>query len=220
MICSALEIDQFIQDSWDWDKAPWKNTQAYLLTHYMGERPSHFPQTRVKLVYDSDALYLMFQVQDQYVRAQALRDQDPVCQDSCVEFFFIPHSDKSLGYFNLEINCGGTLLFHFQKEPRKNPVVLSEQICRKMNRFHSLPKTVDPEIKTPVQWEVGCRIPFDLLTPFARVVKPGPGAVWQVNFYKCADKSSHPHWLTWAPVDHPVPDFHRPGCFGRLHFKG
>ena len=37
----------------------------------MGEYPLHFPDTRVKLAYDDQAIYLMFRVQDRYVRAQA-----------------------------------------------------------------------------------------------------------------------------------------------------
>ena len=34
----------------------------------------------------------------------------------------------------------------------------------------------------------------------------------------CADRSSHPHWLTWAPVDCPQPDFHRKEFYGTLEF--
>jgi hypothetical protein len=39
------------------------------------------------------------------------------------------------------------------------------------------------------------------------------------NFYKCADQTSHPHWLTWASVDYPQPKFHLPEFFGRLVFE-
>jgi hypothetical protein len=41
---------------------------------------------------------------------------------------------------------------------------------------------------------------------------------WRVNFYKCADRTSHPHWLTWAPVDSPAPNFHLPDAFGIMEF--
>ena len=39
------------------------------------------------------------------------------------------------------------------------------------------------------------------------VISPSPRAVWRVNFYKCADDTSHPHWLTWSPVELPDPKF-------------
>nr|WP_319490879.1 carbohydrate-binding family 9-like protein [uncultured Desulfobacter sp.] len=28
-----------------------------------------------------------------------------------------------------------------------------------------------------------------------------------------------PHWLIWAPVDFPTPDFHQPQAFGALCFQ-
>lgn len=51
------------------------------------------------------------------------------------------------------------------------------------------------------------------------VDKPAPGTRWRANFYKCADKTSHPHWLTWAPVDYPKPKFHLSGFLGWIEFK-
>lgn len=32
--------------------------------------------------------------------------------------------------------------------------------------------------------------------------------------------SSHPHWLTWAPIDWPRLDFHRKELFGFLELGG
>jgi hypothetical protein len=52
-----------------------------------------------------------------------------------------------------------------------------------------------------------------------KVEKPGPGVTWRANFYKCADKTSHPHWLTWAHVNYPKPKFHLPEYFGRIEFE-
>ena len=52
-----------------------------------------------------------------------------------------------------------------------------------------------------------------------KVEKPGTGVSWRANFYKCADKTSHPHWLTWAEIDYPNPKFHLPDFFGRLDFE-
>jgi hypothetical protein len=38
------------------------------------------------------------------------------------------------------------------------------------------------------------------------------------NFYKCADETISPHYLSWNPIDAPAPDFHRPEFFGEIHF--
>lgn len=201
----------------DWEHPVWSNIPALELAGFMGTRPEHFPRTSAKLAYDGEALFVCFHVFDQFVRATADRHQDAVCVDSCVEFFFTPSTDVSLGYFNLELNCGGTMLFHFQREPRLNshPIAGVQEIAV----HHSLPKLVEPQIDVPTEWTVSYRMPFSVLKPhFPSFEIPLPGTIWRANFYKCADESTHPHWLTWSPVDFAIPDFHRPGDFGVLQF--
>ena len=60
--------------------------------------------------------------------------------------------------------------------------------------------------------------PFAALEPYAAVARPQRGDRWRGNLYKCADHTSHPHWLTWAPINRPRPDFHVPDQFGILTF--
>jgi hypothetical protein len=57
-----------------------------------------------------------------------------------------------------------------------------------------------------------------MLEKYTNVKRPATGVQWRANFYKCGDKTSHPHWLTWSVVDKPEPDFHRPEFFGILEF--
>jgi len=204
----------------DWDKAAWKPVEPVELTRFMGKRPDHFPRTRAKVLYDDEALYVIFRVEDRYVRAVAAKHQDAVCLDSCVEFFFVPGPDASRGYFNLEMNCGGTILFNFQLVPRKDQVPLAPSDLANIQVAHKLPPIVQPEIAEPTTWTVEYRLPTDLVAkycPSAR--KPAPGVTWRANFYKCGDNTSHPHWLTWSPVGRPHPDFHVPESFGTLEFK-
>ena len=99
----------------NWDKLPWNDIQPLVIDNYMGDEPDHKPQVQAKLAYDDQAIYVIFQVEDKYVRAVAKGYQGSVYMDSCVEFFFTPGGDVKKGYFNLETNCGGTALFHFQK---------------------------------------------------------------------------------------------------------
>ncbi len=203
-----------------WDAPGWRDIPAAVLTCYMGEKPSHFPKTAVKLAYGKTALSGIFRVEDQYVLAVATHNQQSVCRDSCVEFFFSPAPDSDQGYFNFEVNCGGIFLFHFHPlSTREDFVELPETLCNKVDCRPSLLQIVNPEIGDSTIWTVSFRIPFDILEKFCRSTIPGPGSVWCCNFYKCADATSHPHWLTWAPVDVPKPDFHRPEFFGTLLFE-
>jgi len=74
------------------------------------------------------------------------------------------------------------------------------------------------EITEPLEWNLEYSIPVSVLKKYMKVDDPGPGVTWRANFYKCADKTSHPHWLTWALVDYPRPKFHLPEFFGRIVF--
>lgn len=203
-----------------WDTAPWNNIPVLALTHHMGPGPDHFPWTEAKLIFDDEAVFVMFRVRDRYVRAKAKHHQDNVFEDSCVEFFFTPATDMSRGYFNLEMNCGGTMLFHFQTGRGKDRVVIPKEECEEIFCVHSLPHSVEPEIQEPLTWTVSYRVPIGLLKKYTKVVPPGPRVQWRANFYKCGDRTSHPHWLAWSPVDVPKPDFHRPEFFGILEFEG
>ena len=207
---AALTIDA------NWDKSSWKNIRPLSLDQYMGEKPEHRPNTQVKMAYDDEAVYVIFRVEDRYVRSLMKEHQKGVCQDSCVEFFFTPGPDVAAGYFYLEMNCSGTMLFRFNG-PNK-VVAFQKDEYSAMSIAHSLPETVDPEIQTPVTWTLEYRLPFALLKKACPLALPGPGVTWRANFYKCADDSSHPHWLTWSPVDNPTPQFHMPKFFGVLNF--
>jgi hypothetical protein len=69
---------------------------------------------------------------------------------------------------------------------------------------------IDPELAKPTTWTLEYKIPFSLLERFGRLERPKPGVTWRGNFYKCADDTSHPHWLTWSPVTNAKPSFHLP----------
>ena len=91
--------------------------------------------------------------------------------------------------------------------------------CKKIKISHSLTKEVEQELTEPETWKLEFSIPISILAKYMKVDAPGPGVSWKANFYKCADKTSHPHWLTWTLVDYPNPKFHLPEFFGRLDFE-
>ena len=103
-----------------WDKPQWRGVKPIEIKNHMGSKPEYQPVTQAKALYDDENIYVIFRVEDQYVRAVAKEYHGPVWKDSCVELFFTPGEDLSPGYFNLETNCGGTALFHYQKSPGKD----------------------------------------------------------------------------------------------------
>jgi len=83
----------------------------------------------------------------------------------------------------------------------------------------SLKGPIDPEISKPTTWTLEYKIPLSLLEKFTKIERPKPGITWRANMYKCADDTSHPHWLTWSPVHNPDPQFHMPKFFGIFAFE-
>lgn len=205
----------------EWDGQAWRDVEIIDVKHFMGDEPEYTPRTQAKLLYDEEFVYVIFRVEDRYVRAVAQKHQDAVCNDSCVEFFFTPGHDISQGYFNLEMNCGGIMSFNYQPKPWTSQVGLAQADCKRIDVFHSQPRIVDPEKTGPTTWVVQYRVPIDMLQKYfpESIARPGPGVTWRANFYKCADGTSHPHWLTWSVIDKPRPDFHVPEFFGTLVFK-
>jgi hypothetical protein len=203
----------------DWNTRPWKSAQNLRLSNFMGERPSHFPETKVKLLYDDQNIYVIFKVRDRYVRAIEKEINGKVWMDSCVEFFFSPGGDTERGYFNFEANCKGVFLFQYHLDNGQTSGFVSREDCEKVRISHSLSQNVEQEIAEPLEWRLEYSIPISVLKKYMKVEEPGPGVNWRANFYKCADKTSHPHWLTWSPVDYPRPKFHLPEFFGKLVFE-
>jgi hypothetical protein len=219
MLIKVAKLDEYPTIDPDWDKHPWRGVQPALIGNYMGDRPEHFPRTQVKIAYNDRAIYVIFRVEDQYVRALAADNQDDVYKDSCVEFFFAPNADSPGDYFNLEANCGGTILFEFHKASGDEHMEIPRTACDRIEIASSMPRIIDPEIAEPITWTVEYRLPLDMLSEYCDLTGPAPGVRWRANFYKCADETSHPHWLTWSPVDNPTPNFHLPEFFGILEFE-
>lgn len=201
-----------------WDKPEWQPIDSLLLTNWMGEKPAFWPVVQVKMMYNPENLFLIYRVEDKYVKCLTTEVNGPVYSDSCVEFFFSPDPEFPSRYFNLEINCGGTALFHYNLISRKEKRLLTHEDINQVEIATSLPEIVNPEITDKVIWTVECRIPMAVLQKYSNLAKPAKGTLWPANFYKIADSGSNIHFITWTFIDLPKPDFHRPDFFGYLLF--
>jgi Carbohydrate-binding family 9 len=204
----------------DWNKAPWKGITPVTLEYYMGKEPAHQPKAQAKAAYDDQFLHFIWKVEDNYVLARRTEHQQDVWCDSCVEFFFTPGGDpKERGYFNLETNCTGVKLFGIHVAGSKEEGKLTAGEFESIVTASSLKGPIAPEVERPTTWTLEYKIPLSLLEKYGKIERPKPGVTWRGNFYKCADDSSRPHWLTWSPVTNAEPSFHLPQYFGVLTFE-
>ncbi|MCK5529042.1 MAG: carbohydrate-binding family 9-like protein [Kiritimatiellae bacterium] len=215
---NATDCNSPLDGQWSgqrWDKIPHLDIALF----HQNDN-DHKPVTKAKLAYNSDSIFGIFKVDDNYIRSTTTKLQESVCQDSCVEFFFKPKTDA--GYFNFEFNAGGNMLCHYATDPSRGPdgkitacqdVALADQV----EIFHSLPAIIDPEITTPTTWLTEFKIPFSILEPYCGTLGNVAGTEWRANLYKCGDQTSHPHWASWAPLT--TLDFHLPECFAPITFE-
>lgn len=202
----------------------WKSADVAEVDQFHADSSKHRPSTLVRAMYDDDGLYVRFEVADKYVRALSKSPQDLVSRDSCVECFIQP---PEAGYFNFEINCGGTMLLYYIEDasrpvpangaPFTRYTPLPSNHLRLVKIEHTLPKIVDPEIKTRVEWSLSFFAPWKLFQAYVPKFSLRTDVTWRGNFFKCGDQTSHPHWASWNPIG-PVLRFHQPERFGAFEF--
>lgn len=203
----------------NWNKSQWQKTNALSVTNIMGEKPKHSPKTEVKMLYDDNYIYVIFKVQEKYIKAVATHINDWVYKDSAVEFFFTPSETIDDGYFNLELNCGGVPYFEHQIGFKKGVTKIDTMDTKEIEIAHSLPTIVNPEIEELTEWILECKIPIAMLEKYVSLIRPAPGVQWRGNFYKTADATSNPHYITWNVVENATPNFHLPEYFGKIKFN-
>ena len=214
----VARLEKPFQPDGNWNKPQWQKIHELTLTHWMGPMPEFRPVVNAKMMYNDDSLWIIFKVEDHYVRSVATEVNGRVWEDSCVEFFFSPDLNKPMAYFNLEMNAGGVPLFHYKDPDRPEAGLPSIEDTQKITRAGSLPAVIDPEIVAPTTWTMEYRLPLEIIRKKSEAAQTARGVRWHANFYKCDDKTSSPHWITWAKVAHPVPNFHLPAFFGVIEF--
>ena len=171
------------------------------------------PITLFNIARSSDGVYIKFCVRGTMLRAIYSNDQDPVHEDSCVEFFCMPIGSET--YTNFEFNCIGTCSASTRKGRNEDVVAFSPDEMQTIKRYPSIGRRAFNEMEGMFEWELTVKIPFKLMgIDPAHLPEKISG-----NFYKCADGTDSPHFVSWSPIKTENPDFHRPEFFGELAFE-
>jgi hypothetical protein len=171
------------------------------------------PEVTFSIGYTDNELLLKYYVYERYFKAEKTETNQMVCEDSCVEFFVSPADDGI--YYNIEFNGIGTCLMG-TGTARENSTRANPEIIAKIRRKSSAGNKPVPEREGDFSWTLTVAIPFTVF--FHHEVKDLKGKVFRANFYKCGDKLTVPHFVTWNPVGTPKPDYHQPKYFGLLKF--
>ena len=171
------------------------------------------PEVFFTIAYSRFEIFLKFYVTENHFKAEKTESNQKVYEDSCVEFFVSPGNDGI--YYNLEFNGIGTCLLGSGTGRADNKLADNEVISQ-IRRLCSAGKHPIKEKEGEYFWTITIAIPSVIF--YKHNIKELKGEKFRVNFYKCGDKLSVPHYVTWNEVRTEKPDFHQPEYFGLLKF--
>jgi hypothetical protein len=168
------------------------------------------PRASFALAYGNDDIYLKYYVTEHTLKAEYSKFNDPVFEDSCVEFFIAFNGDEK--YYNLEFNCTGTSRVQYGRN--KNGRTFLPANLLKTIKHQTLVKTGTAD---NIEWELTLCIP-------KKVFKFHPALLLEeskarVNFYKCGDGLPEPHFLCWNKIEAQKPEFHLSRFFKEITFS-
>ena len=185
----------------------WASVPTAGITHFKW-LSGYTPESFAQLVYIPETGFVLRMTSEEsHPRAVLTHDNDPVCTDSCLEFFADWLGDGR--YINVEMNANGTLLSYIGPDRfTRTPIV-------DLTGGETFPVTAEVKEKS---WSVTAVIPERLIARIygTDTVPFRPGFTFHGNFYKCGDQTEIPHYGMWNPVTTEQPDFHVPSCFGEL----
>jgi hypothetical protein len=189
-----FSIQEEIKDlSWNSIAAsPWKTDFPYS------------PVVEFQIAHTDSFVILHYAVEEEFLKAQYIRSNENVWEDSCVEFFI--SLDNKQSYYNFEFNVLGTGLIGYGTAVKSERKRLDGAVIDAVNTYTSVRK-VDGQKK----WNLILQIPKTIVD-----TTQWSGRTIHANFYKCGDELPQPHFIAWNNIDYPTPNFHRPEFFGDL----
>jgi len=171
------------------------------------------PEAMFKIGRSDKGLVVWLRCYEENPVATVTTRNGPVCQDSCMEFFFIIGTDHDAGYFNFEVNSVPTLLVEY------GPAGSRCFVEWPMEDFElSVTKRYDDFERR--YWQVRYVVPFAMIgayMPGFTELKSGDRLL--ANLYKTGFEGMPEHYLTAFPVDteiYPEPNFHSTASFAEM----
>ena len=190
------------------DIAEFNNECFHRLTNYHWESdPPYRPATYFKMGVVDDSLVATLKCYEENPRAVFTQRDDPVYNDSCLEFFVAPISGRD-EYINVEMNSRATFLCEYGKGKYDRVFLKS---------FTDAEPAVEAFNGTDAQgafWGVTATLTKEFLSAVYNISKSDIDfETVKANFYKCGDACDVQHYLAFSPVTTLPPGFHNPECF-------
>ncbi len=168
-----------------------------------------------RLLWDSDALYVGFDADDEDLIATFTGRDDPLYTEDVFEVFLDPDGDGKF-YTELEVSPRGVLFDALFPSHRKD---LERSKRFTLDGFKAA-VTLRGSLDTPggdAGWSGELRIPFASVSHAPRR-PPQPGDTWRINLYRIdMHGKDDGHWTAWTTTQSS--DFHTLNRFGTVVFE-
>lgn len=176
----------------------WEEIESLSINCFPWESYQQPIRTTAKLVYTDVGITVQCTTDEQPLTAVKTHMNDSVCEDSCMEFFL--RSRDSARYMNLEFNPLGTMLIGIGTSSGNNALPFDTPPIRTVSKIDT------------GSWTLQFTLPFSFAETYLGNIRPS----FYGNFYKCGDKTEHPHYACWSPITYATPNFHLPDQFGKF----
>ena len=183
------------------------------IDQYGWEAPNELQNIHFKIAHDSKNIYLHYDVIEPEMTAKYFNHNDPVCKDTCVEFFISLQDDPN--YYNFEFNPLGTILFGYGPDRHQRQLIDIKTI--NLIKVKTKIKRKNKNNSTTFNWTLYIKIPLNTFS--FSTIKSFKKLKAKANFYKCGDNLSIPHYISWNPIKSKKPDFHLKSYFGDVKFN-
>lgn len=186
-----------------WEKTSWL---------YIKNNRNDTRQTRLKLLYSDQGLYVLFDNEDEEVSSTMSEDFDKLWLEDVVELFLWPDTSQTV-YFEYEISPLNRELVLLVPNFGGRQLGWRPWLYDGPRRTRHLTTLVREERQGKSRlrcWMAEVFIPFELLKPLGNL-PPRKGTVWRANFYRVdRDRGVNTEWM-WKNVDKSFHEFHRYG---------
>ncbi len=217
------------------EEKAWENvTWTTLFLDIEGDKkPMPFLNTRCKMIWDKEYLYIAADLTEPHVWANVKEHDEIVFFDNDFEVFIDPDND-SQNYFEIEMNALNTIWDLYLPRPYRNQgAALFNWEARGMKTAVKIKGTINDPSAQDEGWTLEMAIPYRALQVGNDVETPKAGDFWRINFSrvewdtdviggkyikkKDASGKNLPerNWV-WSPQG--VVNMHLPERWGYLHF--
>ncbi|MCC6227559.1 MAG: carbohydrate-binding family 9-like protein [Microthrixaceae bacterium] len=171
-------------------------------------------QTRVKLLWDDEYLYLAALCQDEHITARHTERDGRIPEDDCLEVMLAPNAATPHVYFNIEFNLLGGILDNFRPDGPARPRA-PKWDAEGVRIAGSFAGTPNDDTDADQSWQVEVAIPWRNFARVMAATPPAAGTVMHLNLNRHGGRTN-PQYSQWSPADTPKPSFHTPDRFGHI----